>query len=838
MTIPALHPFQLDLFDRVRAARAAGKRIIVVQGATGAGKTVWASYVVKGAAEKGSKVLFMAHRRRLVDQISEKLIDFQISHGVFMRGEEKNKNALVQVASRDTLLSRCVRNEWVGLPAADLVICDEAHHCSPESEYRRILENYPQATILLLSATPVCPDGNGLGPWAQAIECAAPTSQLVKDGYLVPLRCYAPDRKLRNGKARRGIAGDLVESWKSYAEGLPTVLFVSRIQHSLDAVQAFNDACVPAIHVDANTPDDVRDKAFDDVASGKIKVVSNVGIITEGVDVPALACCVLYCEVGGRVKLLQAAGRIMRRFPGKTHGVLIDHCLDERTEILTRRGFVGRTEINDADEVAAMDLQTGLISWQPILSRIDRELLPHESVYEVEAPSLDLRVTGNHRIVCKKPQTIHNLWSRCWSLCNAESLASYGCRFRIPVSGVQEASGVPLSDDELRFIGWFLTDGNLHRQCVGIGQAEHPSRLRELESCLAGCGFDYRRVERKPTKLSRKPFFFYSIPKGTCPARPRNGWAKLAPYLDKQLSPLLEDVTERQFEVLLYAIHLGDGHKDRLPGSYRIVTGEPTFASRLQSLCVRRGFRCNIYTRPVPSVQTRSIKQTRPTFVLNIKKMREITLQGRNPIGGQSYFRESVLLAGERVWCVENNLHTLVVRRNGKVAIVGNSGAVFRHGFPDEDMEWPLEGNPDKAFDANHDAGKTAQVLYCRFCELLYHGQMACPQCGKMPSKPPKSLFAPPPVEASDELLTEVEREQILPAFSTDEKIKHWIRCIAVTFNRHGTFGMAAQIYKKKYKEWPKDEFPCMPERWQWKQPIASVYPNFGKKSDGPQVCS
>lgn len=484
--IPQLRDYQLDLFRRVREARARGARIIVVQAATGAGKTSWACFTVREAIGKGSHCLLMAHRRKLVEQISQRLEDFKISHGIIMRGEKVNPNYSVQVASRDTLLSRCVRNEWVDMPQAQLVIVDEGHHAAdPTSEYRRIIECYPKATILLLTASPVGPDGRGMGPWAQAIECAAPTSQLVNDGHLVPVRVYAPDRKLHHGKPRkRGIAGDLVESWKQYAENMPTVLFCSRVSHSQDAVARFSEEGISAMHIDADTPDDVRENAFEMLQSGSLKIVSNVGIITEGVDVPALGCCQLYCEVGGRVKFLQAIGRIMRPFEGKEYGIVIDH-----------------------------------------------------------------------------------------------------------------------------------------------------------------------------------------------------------------------------------------------------------------------------------------------------------------------------------------------------------SGAVFNHGFPDEDTEWTLEGNVDEDFKEKKKNDQTDPVHYCKKCEMLFK-TAACPQCGKMPSKPPRSIFAAPPVNAEDELLTEAERGGDQSVWSEDQKRKHWLRCLGVAARRNGSFGMAAQIYKQKYSEFPGDGFPCIPERWEWKSKVVDKYPNFGRKKE------
>jgi superfamily II DNA or RNA helicase len=481
--ISQLRDYQLDLTDRVRAQAARGKRVIVVQATTGAGKTVWAANLVRQAYLKGKFALVMADRRRLVDQFSSTLVDFQVEHGILMRGDRPSV-ASVQVASRDTLLSRCLNNRWVDLPGADLVVVDEAHHAAdPRSEYRRILDQYPRAVIILLSATPVGPDGRGLGPWAQAIECAAPTTELIRGGYLVPVKCYAPARRAKGQRILRGVAGDLVESWKRYAEGRPTVLFCSRVQHSLDAVAAYQAAGISAAHIDADTPDEERDRIFEAVAAGRITVLSNVGIVGEGVDVPALGCCQLFCEVSGRVKFLQACGRVMRPSPGKAHGILIDH-----------------------------------------------------------------------------------------------------------------------------------------------------------------------------------------------------------------------------------------------------------------------------------------------------------------------------------------------------------AGAVFRHGFPDEDTEWTLEGNVDSAFQARHDAGRTERAFYCRYCELAYHGSEVCPQCGRKPAKPPKSIFAPDPVRPANELLVEAERGGDRAQGERDERIKHWLRCIGAAKARNGTFGMAAQIYKKKYNCWPGDDFPCVPERHQWRTKVADVYPHFGRR--------
>jgi DNA repair protein RadD len=314
-----LRDYQKDVIDRVRARLREGCRRVLIQAPTGAGKTTVSSEIVRCAAEKGKRSLFLAHRRRLVQQKCDRLEDFGVPYGVLMSDDPRRRpSAPAQVASRDTLLSRG------GLPPADLIIVDEARHGMSDG-YAGLLAAYPDAVVIGLDATPARSDGRGLGDFYQAIECTAPTSQLIRDGHLVPVRCYAPDR----GKgARRGLTGDPVANWRLYAEGRPTVLFTTRVAESRAAVEAFNAAGVPAEHIDARTPDDGpdgRDAVVERLRSGRTKVVSNCAIWTEGVDVPELSCCQLLRVAGSYVLFAQCVGRVMRPAPGKADAVLIDH---------------------------------------------------------------------------------------------------------------------------------------------------------------------------------------------------------------------------------------------------------------------------------------------------------------------------------------------------------------------------------------------------------------------------------------------------------------------------------------------------------------------------------
>ena len=272
-------------------------------------------------------------------------------------------------------------------------------------------------------------------------------------------------------------------------------------------------------------------------------------------------------------------------------------------------------------------------------------------------------------------------WPKEWRLEQAEELASEKSLYRIPISGIESSVGVHLTDPELRFVGWYLTDGTSHRKIhqVQLTQAIHQPQIKDLRECLRECGFDWKEYPYDPSKIkgcfpNGKPQIRFCIPKGTGKgSQKRNGWGYLERYLNKDFPPEFENLTKVQLSVLLGAIHLGDGSKQRgqtwTPRSYHVFTGNLLFAERLQSLCVRRGFKCNITPRE-------------DGYNLHIKDTKTITL-----MGAKSQARPGFILSKptpqEQVWCVENPVGTIFTRRNGKVAILGNClGRMIRIGSP------------------------------------------------------------------------------------------------------------------------------------------------------------
>lgn len=332
--------YQHDAVERLRQEIAKGKRRLILQATTGAGKTVCACLVTESAVNKGRRVLFLAHARELIRQCSDKLNIAGVDHGIIMAGEGYNLSRPVQVASKDTLHSRAVRAKKMELPPADLVIVDECH-LSLARCFLDLLKLYPNAVILGLTATPARKTGLGLGDFYEAMVCAVPTSQLIAEGFLVPTTVYAPykpDLKgvhTRNGEYvpeevsgrmdRPKLVGDIVSHWKRLGEDRQTIVRATGVRHSQNIRDAFLANGIPAAHVDGETPTDQRDEILRSFANGDIRVLTNCNVINVGFDCPIASCLVDADPTKSYVKFRQGAGRIQRPSPGKTNAIYLDH---------------------------------------------------------------------------------------------------------------------------------------------------------------------------------------------------------------------------------------------------------------------------------------------------------------------------------------------------------------------------------------------------------------------------------------------------------------------------------------------------------------------------------
>jgi len=328
-----LHPYQHAGIDAIRQAMRAGHRRILAVCPVGGGKTVVFSSILAATAAKGGTGLVLVHREELLDQASDKLTRWGVPHGVIKAGRKADSRWPVQVASVQSLLRRT-------MPPAQLVVIDEAHRTMATS-YRVLLDRLPHARILGFTATPYRTDGRGLGDvFTELVEIATP-SQLLELGILVPPRVFAPsapdlagvrttagdynqkDLVLRVDTPR--LIGSVAEHWGRLVRGRLAVAFAASIEHSRHLVSALQGVGARAAHLDAQTDPDVRRATLEQLARGEIEVISNVGLITEGWDLPQLGAVIVARPTQSASLWIQMCGRGARAHEGKTDYLLVDH---------------------------------------------------------------------------------------------------------------------------------------------------------------------------------------------------------------------------------------------------------------------------------------------------------------------------------------------------------------------------------------------------------------------------------------------------------------------------------------------------------------------------------
>lgn len=354
-----LRDYQAEGIERLRDRLRRGVRRLLLHAPTGSGKTVVAASIIQGAMRLQRSTMFLAHRVELIDQCSNKLLEWDVPHGIIRASDpRRDPRALCQVASVPTLVRRAMA------PPADLIIVDECHRARAES-YQQILKRYPKAAVIGLTATPVRGDGKGLGTLFEEMVQLPGVADLTDRGWLVPVRPFVGQAKvdLKGVKSRGGdysadeleervdtvkLVGDIVDAWKKNAAGRPTVVFAVGIKHSRHIAERFLEAGIRAEHLDGETDEDTRRAVLFRLAHGGTQIVTNCGILTEGWDCPVVSCVVLARPTKSLGLYLQMVGRTLRPAPGKSDCIVLDHA--GATE---QHGFV--------DEDREWTLEDGLV---------------------------------------------------------------------------------------------------------------------------------------------------------------------------------------------------------------------------------------------------------------------------------------------------------------------------------------------------------------------------------------------------------------------------------------------------------------------------------------------
>lgn len=355
-----LRPYQQEAKESVFQEWDKVDRTLVVL-PTGCGKTIVFAKVTEECVRQGKRVLILAHRGELLDQASDKIAK---ATGLRCAVEKAEETCLgswfritvgsVQSLQREKRLSR-FPDDYFGT-----IIIDEAHHCISDG-YQKVLQHFPEAKVLGVTATPDRGDMQNLGQYFESLAYEYTLPKAIREGYLSPIKALTIPLKLdlsavsiQSGDFKAGDVAtaldpylyQIAEEMTKYCKERKTVVFLPLVKTSQKFRDILNERGFHAAEVNGESRD--RAEVLEAFDRGDYNVLCNSMLLTEGWDCPSVDCIVVLRPTKVRSLYSQMVGRGTRLNPGKENLLLLDFLWHtERHELCHPANL-----ICDSDDVA------------------------------------------------------------------------------------------------------------------------------------------------------------------------------------------------------------------------------------------------------------------------------------------------------------------------------------------------------------------------------------------------------------------------------------------------------------------------------------------------------
>lgn len=349
---------QQKLEDDIFLQWMMGKKTVLAVAPTGAGKTVIKSSV---ARRFNLPTIAIAHRQELVCQISvafakfgithriiapEKVVKFIVRRHIIETGRSYyHQNSPFAVAGVDTI-NRRAEDYKQFFESVRLWEGDECHHFLPTNKWgRAVLENFPKANGLGVTATPKRTDGKPLSGIFNVLVLGPTPGELIASGRLSSYRIFGMPPSytmvdeediskntgdytldaLRKRSKNSKIVGDIVDTYLAFAPGEMGIGFAVSVEQAIETATAFIHKGVPALALSGESSDEVRQGGIDRFKRGEVKFIMNVDLFDEGFDVPGASYMAAGRKTMSIIKWKQQMGRVMRVRPDGSPGKIADH---------------------------------------------------------------------------------------------------------------------------------------------------------------------------------------------------------------------------------------------------------------------------------------------------------------------------------------------------------------------------------------------------------------------------------------------------------------------------------------------------------------------------------